>query len=221
MQYKEVEDNIKSRHIRKVLLDNKEMLIEKIDDLFIQEEDHIQIFLSILLKEKLQLANYAHYDLDFTGCIWDHSGEIYKEGMINLEDTVFYVLNEELTGNKEPSFSSKYGWNWLNYSDSLCEDVSELANDIMLTAIRNYFKEIDEEFINFSEDGNDNDDILEELYDKSMTTNYFSGIYAFYDKNLEMPIKEFLKFSDPYYEAYKFQKNKGLSPFETFKNLFI
>lgn len=114
---------------------------------------------------------------------WDHSGELKKDGLIDLSQTIYSFLNDEYTGQWTPSYTPGSGKNYITYGDDLSYDTLNYANNILKNTVLHLLEE------HFCEkiDGDLFVDIMDERFDDIYTSciasDFFcwEGAVDFYD----------------------------------------
>lgn len=156
---------------------NIEQIAEYVNQSFEQSKEHIRMKLIHLIKDSL-MDEPIHYVKKYDRNSYDHSGILVKDGYISFNQTVMDFLQEEYTGNKEPTYgTSGRSWYYTTYMDSLHYVTIDIASDIALSAIRrcieNEFTVVlsDDEFDAIKTACRDFDDI----YDNCMVFDFFFG----------------------------------------------
>ena len=122
----------------------------------------------------------THYVWEYDGNPYDCSGEIIEDGVVNLNQTVKEFLENEYSGNQEPTFTSGMGWHYNNYEDELHYYTIELAGDIMNSAIRRC---IETKFsVSLSDDDleqiKESCDEFDEIYENCTAFDFFCSCFA-------------------------------------------
>lgn len=102
----------------------------------------------------------VHYEWQDDGCPYDFSGEMVKNGIVDLNQTVKEFLRHEYTGNKTATFVSGCGFSYDTYGDSLSYYTLERAEDVLHEVTR---RELDLAFPN---------EITDVLYDQIMSFSH-------------------------------------------------
>lgn len=155
---------------------NIEQIAEYVNQSFEQSKEYIRMKLIRLIKAYL-VAKPIHYVNEDDGNPYDCSGILVKDGYVSFDQTVTEFLQEEYTGDKEPTYISGMGWHYNTYADDLSYDTINIAYDIMLSVIRRY---IENEFtVALSDD--DFEDIksvcrdFDDIYDNCIASDFFFG----------------------------------------------
>ena len=158
---------------------NTEDIANYVNSCFEASKDFIRAKLIRKIREYIT-PTPTHYVWDLDDNPYDYSGEIIKDGLIDLNQTIKEFLENEYSGNKEPTFTSGMGWHYNTYEDELHYYTIELAGDIMLSAIRRC---IETKFsVSISDD--DLEQIKEscgefdEIYDNCPATDFFWACLA-------------------------------------------
>ena len=122
----------------------------------------------------------THYVWEYDDNPYDCSGEIIEDGVVNLNQTVKEFLENEYSGNQEPTFTSGMGWHYNNYEDELHYYTIELAADIMNSAIRRC---IETKFsVSLSDDDleqiKESCDEFDEIYENCTAFDFFCSCFA-------------------------------------------
>ena len=102
----------------------------------------------------------THYVWKRGYCSYDCSGELRRDGYIDLNKTIYEILNDEYTGNSIATYNSGCGLDWETYMESFGQDLFDFAKGILEDTVRttikeklNYDFQDDDEWIEFSENG--------------------------------------------------------------------
>lgn len=156
--------------------DNIEQIAEYVNQSFEQSKEFIRTKLIRLIRAYLA-DKPIHYIKEDDGNPYDCSGILVKDGYVSFDQTVIDFLQEEYTGDKEPTYISGMGWHYNTYADDLSYDTINIAYEIMLSAIRRYIENeftvilSESEFDNIKTACRDFDDI----YDICIAFDFFYG----------------------------------------------
>lgn len=139
-------------------------IAEYVNECFDQSKEFIKARLIRRIRDELS-PTPVHYEIKYVYDPYDYSGILVEDGYISLDQTVGEFLENEYSGNKEATYESGRGWNYLTYGDEISYDTLDMASDIMFSAIRrhieNHFGEnlSDDELEDIRESCSDFDDI--------------------------------------------------------------
>lgn len=153
---------------------NIDEIVRYVDEQFHKAKDFLKV------KLVRELRNYltpvpVHYVFKESQCSYDCSGELVKDGIVSLNQTVNDFLENEYSGTKVATYISGMGWSYQKYEDELHYYTIELAADIMFPAIRNCIEQhfnkkmSDEQFKAIKEECGGFDDI----YDNCIASGFF------------------------------------------------
>lgn len=138
-------------------------------------EDIISLIVSVFGDDK----SVPHYEWQRGDVPWDYSGELYKAGKINLNQTIAEFLDDEYTGNWIPTFQSGHGMRFATYEDSLSEETLNIGCSIMLDVIQHCVENefhitfTPDEFEDFRIEGD-----FDSVYDNCLANEFFSALGA-------------------------------------------
>lgn len=155
---------------------NAEKIANYVNSCFEESKDSIRTKLIREIREYITPPP-VHYVWEYDGNPYDCSGIIVENGIIDLNQTVKEFLENEYSGNQEPTFTSGRGWNYNTYRDELSYDTLEVGCGIMLSAIRRC---IETEFsITLSDDEFEQIKVscgdFDEIYDNCIAFNFFGA----------------------------------------------
>jgi hypothetical protein len=108
----------------------------------------------------------VHYVWKYDGDPYDSSGIIVSDGNVDMDQTVQDFLDNEYTGNREATYLSHMGWNYITYGEDLSYDTLAIGNEILLSVI---FEHLYAKFgVSLSDD---------DLFDLRDECNNFDDIY--------------------------------------------
>jgi len=159
--------------------EHAEEIINKVNSQFELSKEFIRAKFLHYIKQYLKPIP-EHFEWYDDGCPYDHSGELIQTGYINLNQTISEFLENEYTGDKEPTYESGWGFRYLTYGD----DLSQLAMEIGETIMQNTMQQILEEAFNKTI----SEDLFTEIMDISHDTIYdecLAGDFFFYEVAVE------------------------------------
>lgn len=135
---------------------------------FIKEKENIKQKILEKIKKYLNPVP-THFEWEYDGCPYDHSGILVKNGLISLKLTISEFLEDEYTGTSIPTYESGCGLRYETYGDDLSYYTLDLAYDIMLNSIKKYTKEhfqeeVSEKTFEVVRNIRDFDDVYDECY---------------------------------------------------------
>lgn len=184
--------------------ENLKEVCEAIDDKILEESDNLTRFLSFVTNLSVNKET-PHYEWYNDSNPYDHSGELKKDGFIDLTQPLEDFL-KEYTGSWEPTYESYHGKHWQNYDDTLSYDSLDIAGYIIKLVIDEYCKKLNCE--NLSDEIID--DMFDDFYSNSLTYDFFhfSSTCDVLNIDLEQSTRNFLKLGNSYYKKYLSNKNK-------------
>ncbi len=117
----------------------------------------------------------VHYEWKLDDCPYDYSGIIIQDGYVSLNQTVTSFLENEYTGDKEATYESGRGFNYLTYGDELGYFTMSIAGEILYSSVKNQLEqkfntdisdELFEEVMDYSHDA---------VYDYCLASDFFSS----------------------------------------------
>ena len=108
-----------------IYAEKKEEITNSIENTLSKEKPIVYAYLSFLARNYYNETR-THYDIDFSNCDWDMSEEIFPNGYIDIDKTLYEYL-EEKTGSREPSFERRRGWNYRTIDDDLSEETLDIG----------------------------------------------------------------------------------------------
>ena len=154
-------------------------IAEYVNECFEQSKEFIKAKLIRQIRDELSPIP-VHYELKYVYDPYDHSGILVEDGYISLDQTIGEFLENEYSGNKEATYESGRGWNYLTYNDEISYDTLDMASDIMFSAIRrhieNHFdKNIsDDDFTDIHDSCRD----FDEIYENCKAFDFFNSMGA-------------------------------------------
>ncbi len=143
-----------------------------VNDCFDKKKDWIREELLTGIRGLLEPVP-AHFVWYRGGCPYDFSGELRKDGLVDLDQTVSDFLEHEYTGGSIATYESGCGLQWMTYGDGISYDTLEFAENIMQEGIREFLEgefgeeipqDVFEEVINTVHDC---------IYDECVACNFF------------------------------------------------
>ena len=120
---------------------HKDELIEKINTSINNSKSLIDFYEAMMFyREYILGEKLTHYEINFDNCVYDFSGELVVNGEIDVNINFVDFLDNEYVGTKIPSYCSRYGWHYENYSDILGQYGSSVAMGIQYSIVEQYIK---------------------------------------------------------------------------------
>ena len=115
--------------------ENCDEVCEYVNIIFEQNKEYIKQ--SIIKKiQKYLKGDIIHYEWYYDGCPYDFSGDLRKNGKIDLEQNIFDFLENEYTGGWEATYTSHNGKNYITYGKDLSYTTLELADSILRSSVK-------------------------------------------------------------------------------------
>ena len=206
--------------------EKKEEIKISIENTLAKEKPIVYAYLSFLARNYYNETR-THYDIDFSNCDWDMSGEIFPNGYIDIDEPLDEYL-EEKTGSREPSFERRRGWNYRTIDDDLSEETLNIGCEPInceINALINKVSENLEETIRSDVYDEIHDNVFDELYMDTSACDYFSTGGTLHSIDLlEITAREFFEISTPFLkwlETENKYSDMDLFEWENFKKLYL
>ena len=209
-----------------IYAEKKDEIMDSIENTLIKEKPILQAFLSFLARN-LYNETTVHYDIDFSNCDWDMSGEIYPNGYINIDESLNDYFDEKI-GTREPTFQRRHGWNYRTISDHLSEKTRDIGwgpIDVEVDALINDVSDNIDHSVYSEAFFYVHDKTFDELYDNTSAGNYFSaeGVLLGMDM-FKTTARELFEISTPFLtwlETDNKYSDVDLYEWENFKKLYL
>ena len=181
-----------------------EKICKEIDDEFYTREEELCTFFSVIIGTTFfgDDEPLPHYRWSYDGCSYDYSGELIRDGDINIDITLGEFL-DEYTGSKWATFESGRGWSYTRYEKEVSHDLLEIGEMIMRSVIERY---VDTERLTGDSELLFWDEIHDSFYDNTLTYSFFcteliasSGLSVF---DYDMPLQDYLQIGKPYWKVF-------------------
>lgn len=184
--------------------ENLERICKVIDDKILEESDNLTKFLSFVTNLIVDKET-PHYEWYNDNDPYDYSGDLKKNGFINLRQSLEDFLNE-YTGNWEATYISYHWKHWKNYDDELSNYSFEITSYIIEMVVKEYCIKLNCEKL-ASEIA---EDMFDDFYSNSLAYDFFhfSSTCDVLSVDMKQSTKNFLKLGKPYYEKYLNIKEK-------------
>ena len=114
-----------------------------------------------------------HFVWENDGCPYDYSGIIRVDGVVDLNQTLYEFLENELTGAKKATYISNYGFHYTTYGDILSYFTLEIAEYILQKTTKQYLEEKLDVCLSEQEFQDVMDDCHDIIYDECIASDFF------------------------------------------------
>lgn len=126
--------------ISEYIISHTNEIAEYADKCLYEKKDLMRVQILEIIKGYLS-GNPIHFEWKNNDNPYDKSGIIVENGKISLDQSVIHFLENEYSGNKEPSYESGMGWIYNTYGDELRYEIAQIIGYIVSEVIRKYIEE--------------------------------------------------------------------------------
>lgn len=186
---------------------NFDEICKEINAEFLRQKDDIRNFMSTLIAD-IALDGMPKFEWHPNNDPYDRSGELRYNGKLPRSTRVRQLIDDEYSGEKEPTYESGCGWRFNTYGDSLNMESIDVGETIMWDVLSRHIPEDLTEV----DDLDFKDIIHDTFYDNTITYNFFftEGVFDFLgiSEDSRVTVFEFMQPGVFFLEKYKSENRK-------------